>query len=247
MLLFGGDLLKVVSYFVENPYPDLYIRELPIEVHTKFIERNKSIIRELLDIVIAPYVYEEENDFEKRFNLKYVESIVRIRILDKEVASSCFNGVNDVSIPVSQFCDLQLPISNVFVVENQINFLTFPLVKNSIVIWGKGYAVSAIKESAMLKSSTLYYWGDFDAQGFEILSQFRGYFPQTESLLMDKLTFDKYFENDKGTHSKVTIDLNLTKEEYSLYNYIRTNKLRLEQEKIPQTYVINHILSQISK
>ena len=50
-----GDLLKVITYFTENPRPNLYIRELPIEVHTKFIERNKSIIRELLDVVIAPY------------------------------------------------------------------------------------------------------------------------------------------------------------------------------------------------
>ena len=36
-------------------------------------------------------------------------------------------------------------------------------------------------------------------RGFEILSQFRSYFPQTQSLLMDRTTFDTYFEGDKGT------------------------------------------------
>lgn len=236
------DLLKVATYFAENPCPNLYIRELPIEVHTKFIERNKPIIRELLDVIIAPYVCEEEKDFERRFNLKYSEPIVRMRILDRDVASSCFNGVNDISVPVSQFCNLSLPVSKVFVVENLVNFLTFPQVADAIVVWGKGYAVSAIKESVMLKSSLLYYWGDLDAQGFEILSQFRGYFPQTQSFLMDKYTFDTYFEGDSGTHSNVSVELHLTEEEKNLYEYIKKNNLRLEQEKIPQSLVIKTII-----
>ena len=235
------DLLKVATYFAENPCPNLYIRELPIEVHTKFIERNKPIIRELLDVIIAPYVCEEEKDFEKRFNLKYSEPIVRLRILDQDVASSCFNGVNDISILVSQFCNLSIPVSKVYVVENLVNFLTFPQISDSVVVWGKGYAVSAIKNSVMLKSSSLYYWGDFDAQGFEILSQFRGYFPQTQSFLMDKNTFETYFENDSGTRSNVSVELHLTAEEKSLYEYIKKNNLRLEQEKIPQSLVVKTI------
>lgn len=235
------DLLKVVSYFAENPHPNMYIRELPIEVHTKFIEQNKTVLRELLDIVIAPYVCEEEKDFEKRFNLKYSEPVVRMRILDQEVASSCFNGVDDISIPVSQFCDLKLPIGKVFVVENQVNFLTFPRIADAVVIWGKGYGVSAIKDSLMLKTSVLFYWGDLDAQGFEILSQFRGYFPQSESFLMDKVTFDSFFEGDSGNHSNVSIELNLTKDENSLYHYLKGNNYRLEQEKIPQSLVVEAI------
>lgn len=35
---YWADLLKVLRYFVVNPCPGVYIRELPIEVHTKFIE-----------------------------------------------------------------------------------------------------------------------------------------------------------------------------------------------------------------
>ena len=46
-------LLKVCKYFKNTPKPHLYIRELSIQVHTKFIENKKIIIRELLDIVIA--------------------------------------------------------------------------------------------------------------------------------------------------------------------------------------------------
>ena len=50
------DLLKVCRYFQSNPHPNLYIRELPIEVHTKFIEQNKSIITALLAAILPAKV-----------------------------------------------------------------------------------------------------------------------------------------------------------------------------------------------
>ena len=81
------------------------------------------------------------------------------------------------------------------------------------------------------------YWGDIDVQGFEILSQFRSYFPQTKSILMDNGTFEKHFENDIGTATYVTAQLNLTESEKDLYQILKTNNWRLEQEKIPFDYV----------
>ena len=236
-----SDILKVLDYFSKNPQPKLYIRELPIEVHTKFIEQHKAVIGELLDIVIKEYINTNEKEFEKRYNLRYDEPMVRMRLLDRTLAKTLFYGLDDITIPVSQFLQLQIPTSKVYIVENKVNFLTFPFVANSIVIWGKGYGVASIKESEMLKNAELIYWGDLDAQGFEILSQFRSYFAQVKSLLMDKTTFDKYFENDLGTPSKVNVELNLTTEEKNLYQYIKANNYRLEQEKIPQRYVIEQL------
>lgn len=238
------DILKVLDYFSSNPSPQLYIRELPIEVHTKFIERNKAVISELLDIVIADKVCSDEKDFEKRFGLRYDEpKLLRMRVLDTSLAPTLFSGVDDISMPWSRFIKLSLPISKVFVVENKVNFLTFPPIADCIVIWGQGYGVSSMKNSDLLKSVELFYWGDLDAQGFEILSQFRGYYPQTKSFLMDRSTFDKYFENDAGTPSKISVELNLTAEELFLYEYIKANNYRLEQEKIPQNYVIEQLKS----
>lgn len=238
---YWSDILKVLDYFSKNPQPQLYIRELPIEVHTKFIEQHKTVIGELLDIVIKEKINTNEKEFEKRYNLRSDEPLVRMRILDGTLAAEFFSGLDDITIPVSKFLRLQIPISKAYIVENKVNFLTFPLVANSIVIWGKGYGIASIKESELLKSSELIYWGDLDAQGFEILSQFRSYFAQVKSLLMDKTTFDKYFENDLGTPSKVNVELNLTTEEKNLYQYIKANNYRLEQEKIPQSYVIEHL------
>lgn len=191
--------------------------------------------------MIEKSVDTEEKEFEKRYHLRYDEPLVRMRLLDSALAASFFSGVDDISISVSQFLNLQIPASKVFIVENKVNFLTFPPVACSIVVWGKGYGVASIKNSELLKSVDLIYWGDLDAQGFEILSQFRSYFPHVKSLLMDRMTFDKYFENDHGTPSRVDMQLNLTPEEEELYQYLKSNNYRLEQEKIPQDYVVEHI------
>ena len=81
------DLLKVCRYFQQNPKPNLYIRELPIPVHTKFIEQNQGILRSLLEAVLpvnqlVPVEGEREFLFEKWFALKYREPLIRWRFLD---------------------------------------------------------------------------------------------------------------------------------------------------------------------
>jgi len=236
-----NDILKVCHYFNENPKPNLYIRELPISVHTKFIENHQSILRELLDIIIQPSINVTEKKFEKSFNLKYSEPLVRFRVLDFAISKKYFSGLSDISIPIKQFNKLNLLIEKVIVVENKTNLLTIALTlpkqENSIVIFGSGYKVENLKKAKWLHSVKLLYWGDIDVQGFEILSQMRGYFPETKSVLMDVVTFNKFFENDEGTISNISTDLSLTKKELILYEKLKKNNSRLEQEKIPLDYV----------
>jgi hypothetical protein len=231
------DILNVCDYFKSNPIPNLYIRELPIQIHTKFIENNKAIIKELLDILIANFIKPNETNFEKRFNLKYSEPLVRFRILDRNIAQSYFSGIDDLTIPISQFAKLNLPLKKVFVVENKMNVLTFPVIDKTIVIFGSGYGVENLKYTNWLHNVELFYWGDLDVQGFEILSQFRGYFSHTQSVIMNKETFDKFFNKDAGTPTKITATLSLTDKEQLLYQQLKENNWRLEQEKIPQDCV----------
>ena len=226
---------------METPKPQLYIRELPIRVHTKFIERKKDIIKELLEILIPEVINEDEKRFERRFNLKYDEPLVRFRILDKKVGKTLFSCLEDMSIPISQFRQLDIPISKVYIVENKMNMLTFPYIESSIVIWGHGFGVDIMKDVEWLHTKRIYYWGDLDAQGFQILSEFRTYFSHVESFLMDKETFDQFSENDKGTITTVEKNLHLTREEHEIYAYLKENNLRLEQEKIPCEYASERI------
>lgn len=241
------EILKVCKYFKDNPKPELYIRELPIEVHTKFIEHNKTVIKELLDIIIQQSINSSEIVFEKRFNLKFSEPLIRFKILDSTIAKDYFSGLSDISIPINQFCKLVMPIEKVIIVENKTSLyttLTLPLKENSIAIFGKGFQVSSLKKANWLGETKIFYWGDIDVQGFEILSQVRGYFPQTKSVLMDKGTFEKYFEDDEGTVSNVSVELNLTENEKRLYTILKENNWRLEQEKIPLNYVIESIVTE---
>ena len=234
-------LLKVCTYFKHNPTPHMYIRELPIQVHTKFIERNKGVVKELLNIIIADYINGNEKDFEPRFNLKYAEPIVRFRILDHSLSQQSFSGIEDISIPLGQFQNLNLPIKSVYIVENKINMLSFPTIDNSIVIWGEGFGVDKVKDALWLNDKEIYYWGDLDAHGFQILSEARSHFHHIKSFLMDRATFDAFFEGDEGTITTVEKDLCLTPEENELFQYLKSNNLRLEQEKIPYAYAYQRI------
>src|SRR5690606_31300052 len=89
-------ILKVCSFFKQNPKPNLYIRELPINVHTKFVERNQAVIKDILDVLISEFVNIQERQFEKRFNLKFSESLVRFKVLDKEISNNFFSGLDDI-------------------------------------------------------------------------------------------------------------------------------------------------------
>ncbi len=236
------DILKVVGYFKSNPKPDLYIRELPIKVHTKFIELNKSLLRELLDIILAQSLCtDEHNHFEIRFHLKFSEPLVRFRLLDSQIAQQYFSGLEDISLRISDFSKIELPIKRVLIVENLMNLLTLPKIIGTLSIFGKGFKVLSLKNIEWLKSCQIWYWGDLDAQGFEILSGFRGHYPQTKSLMMDKATFDKYFEDDLETKSKVASLPNLTEAECQMHQMLFNNKWRLEQEKIPMDYTLQKL------
>lgn len=230
------DILVVCKYFKTTPKPQLYIRELPIQVHTKFIERNKGIIKELLDIIISEQVNTEATRFEPHFNLKYDEPIVRFRVLDENISEKCFSGTNDISLPISQFKSIGISVHTVYIVENKMNMLTFPLKSDSIVLWGHGFGVDILKNVEWLRSKRIFYWGDLDAHGFLILSELRKHFPQVESFLMDRETFDAFFENDKGVKTNVVGDLYLTSKEKEMFEYLKACNSRLEQEKIPFEY-----------
>jgi len=195
----------------------------------------------LLDIIIEPSINISETKFEKRFNLKYNEPLVRFKILDSSISNKYFSGLTDISMPINQFNELILPIKKVIIVENKTNLytvaLTIPVQEKTIVIFGSGFKIENLKNAQWLNYVEILYWGDLDIQGFEILSQMRSYFIQTKSFLMDENTFNKFFENDNGTLSKVTTQLNLTKVELNIYEKLKQNNWRLEQEKIPLEYV----------
>lgn len=236
------DLLKVCQYFQSNPKPKLYIRELPIQIHTKFIEQNKDILRKLLEAILpieqlTSVEGERECVFEKRFSLRYREPIIRFRVLDRVIKARYNLPFFDISTPISEFRQLRLEAHQFFITENLMNFLTLPAQNNSLVIFGSGYAIQALKSVDWLSQCPIFYWGDLDVDGFKILSQLRSHFPQTVSIMMDTKTFETFqeFAVSVPIGSVATLPY-LTSEEHILYTYLSLHGKRLEQEHISQDY-----------
>ncbi|MDD3591791.1 MAG: DUF2220 family protein [Sulfurovum sp.] len=234
-----NELLAVMDFLQYNPKPNIYIRELSIvNVDTKFIEKYKKILDTLLS-----HINEDESlaslanyAFEKKYSLLYPEPTVRFRLLDESIA---IHNLSDISLTKSEFASLQMPAEKVFIVENKITTLSFPQVKNAIVIFGQGYGVSVLKNIPWLLNKEILYWGDIDLDGYAILSQLRGYYPQTRSFLMDYESFTKYRylgvaltqkQNPKTLH-------HLSENEKKVYDLLCTdfsiNSFRIEQERIP--------------
>ena len=231
------DLLAVCAYFVAYPRPNLYVRELPLAVHTKFIEENQAILRQLLDELLpAEAIDEDESHFERRYGLRYDEPQIRLRLLDDELRHTLGWPAADISLTLSECAALKgMRERMVFIVENKMTFLTLPPVRNGAAIWGKGFQVGLLRDIPWLAGCDIWYWGDVDAQGFAILSQLRGYWPHARSFLMDTGTLETYGAFVvAGTPAEEAALANLTGPEMGVYQRIVANGWRLEQERIAQ-------------
>jgi hypothetical protein len=243
-----NSVIKVCNYFLENPRPYLYIRQLPVNIHTKFIEENSYLLQSLLDYLIPSHIRNAgQKKFAERYYLKHDEPLIRIRVLDKNLVMD--NDMLDISIRLSDLEKVEWTCKNVLIAENKMNFLTIPDFPSSIAIWsGGGFNISYLKNVQWLNTKSIYYWGDIDEHGFQILHQIRSYFPQTKSMMMNTDTFERFQDlAGDGEKNKAPSLSNLTSDEALIYQMLkeRISKNRLEQEKIPQYYIEEQITKQI--
>ena len=230
----------ILDFFLDNRQQNLYIREIGLEeIDTKYIQKHIKILDTLLSCIMQtdPLKSLREYAFEKKYCLKYPLPQIRFRILDKNLFIA---SLSDITLNIDEFVKLDIACKEVFIVENKMTTLAFPNTKESIVIFGSGYKVGALKDVAWLQEKKVYYWGDIDAEGFAILSQIRGYFANIQSLCMDEKTLQtfKHFvvEDEKATFKELQ---HLTPQERKLYK--KLNNRRLEQERIPFTWFLQII------
>lgn len=131
-------LLLVCRFFMANPRPNLYARELPIAVDTKFIERHQPVLRDLLDFLLPAPSRSDSPHFEKRFGLKFEEPRIHFRLLDPVLKQPLQLCVDDLSVPLSQFVALGWADLTLLIAENKQTFLTLPRLANTIAIFGGG-------------------------------------------------------------------------------------------------------------
>jgi len=247
-------ILEVLRWFYKHPNSGLYMRQMDISgVDTKFVEKRKGIITELLNIILPEnaitHTYNHATtSFELRFGLCEKPARVRFRLLD---CNFFLHGMSDITIPIEHMSRYKPAVSKVFITENEVNGLCFPDVNESMVIFGLGYGVDILKTVNWLQEKEIYYWGDIDTHGFSMLDQVRSFLPQAKSILMSEDILlearDMWVIENKpflGSLSRLTDD---EKELfYSLQDNVWGNNVRLEQERISYSRVVEEIAMHIT-
>lgn len=236
-------LLDVTDWLLAHPRPGIYLRQMDIPgVHSKFVEAQRGVLSELLDLVLPESGIDAGangiNQFNRRYGFLDKPERIRLRWLDPACSLLPALGQADLTLDAASFSGLGRTVDRVFITENETNFLAFPAVPNSLLIFGAGYGFAALAQAAWLHACQILYWGDIDTHGFAILNELRSHFPHVESLLMDRQTFLAHSAlwGDEPLPQQREL-CHLTADEQTLYDDLRDqrlgNKLRLEQERIP--------------
>lgn len=240
-------LLGVVAWIAAHPRSNVYLRQIDVpEVHSKFIECNRALLSELLDLVLPESSINASAasgaaGFERRYGFRAKPLLIRFRLLDATLPAP-LQGLSDLSLPCDELAQMSLRVRRGFITENEINFLAFPRLPDSLVIFGAGYGFEALAVAGWLLEREIFYWGDIDTHGFAILDQLRSRFPQARSLLMDRATLmahrPLWGREDTPTQRELS---RLHPDEASLYDDLRQDRiapaLRLEQERIGYAWV----------
>jgi hypothetical protein len=182
-------IIEVGLFFLDNPKPNIYVREIP-NIPSTFIEDNQAILSEILSFVLPKEaIFEEESIFEKRFGLKYELPQIRIRSLSGNIDNL---PISDVTLSLNDWQKINLGAEMIFIITDKINFLRFPEFPNAIAILGTPKALENLSELAFLRNKKLYFWGDLTIQGVTQLSSIRKGFPSVQSFLMNSETLEKY-------------------------------------------------------
>ena len=238
------ELLAILDFMTGHPRPGIYIRQLEIPgVDTKFIETHKAWLVKLLTCVLPETAMDDTAKapaaFETRFGFLSRPARVRFRFLDPDLS---IMGLSDLEIPADDFARLPVQPDTIFIVENDITALSFPCFPNALVIFGRGYSLSALSRARWMADKPLWYWGDMDTHGFAMIDMIRHYFPRTRSFLMDEATLLSHKPMWGKESSPINRDLPLlTPDEARVYDALRYHNygpnLRLEQERISFTLV----------
>ncbi len=144
-------------------------------------------------------------------------------------------------------CELAYEPDLCLIVENKDTFLACPELEDGMCVFGSGNAGPSLVADfeGVRVARHIVYWGDLDANGFEILNSYRECGVRCESILMDLSTLEHYerygtsFEKDHRSRiERERRDLPLlTNGERAAYELLTDpdwhGHRRVEQEKIP--------------
>lgn len=238
-------LLCVANWFLENPNSGLTSRQVPVPgIHAKWITSRVRPLKLLLGVDDLGLV--ESRPRQVNFTYLDPEHLADGGRLHDSV-------VVDTPMTPAYFPEV------VVISENLDTAVLFPQLPRAISVQGQGLPgpdkISRVEWIA--GASRLFYWGDLDAQGFEILDTYRAYGLTVSSILMDTQTMNTYAKfrstRDPKGHTLTPMprrQLNhLNKSEkvvyHSLTERVARVPLRIEQERIPIQVALDEIISRL--
>lgn len=217
----------------------LFLRQVDAPgVDTKLIERHRPMLAAMLGVSSSVAGFTEE--------LGFASKPVLVRMRFDPALFGMPAGVTEAQLRLEELRDIDVTIEHALIVENEISYLSVPVPRGGVVLYGKGYDAGNPASLAWLQPASaaghVRYWGDLDTHGFQILHRVRAHLPGVRSVLMDRETLLAH-ETRWGSEPTPTNAalLNLSDTETALYSDLITDRyahsLRLEQERIDWSWV----------
>jgi len=237
-------LIQVVEQLKPNMGEGLYLRALPLEVvDTKFLELNITLIEAISSVLHDSEVSASGGLLAWLNCLDSPKGWLTIRPLCTEVQKR-IGGLPVLKLSSDVLKNYELPAAYIFVIENIQSGLSFPHFANGIVVCGGGKNITWM-EAAWLKKKKVFYWGDLDSEGLNILSMVREKHPAVIPLMMDEATVLHFQERMVDEPDSISDQPNyLTEHEQVLFHALRAgafNQRRLEQERISVDWILKYI------
>ena len=237
-LLFSSDtsdrefeaVLNTLSWLLRHPNAGLFPRALPVEgVDSKWLERRRGTLARLWNTVTGENV--SAADFLEHAGLLRLPQFVSVRNASSWVKEGTAENV--VKLTPEALAQTAPEGPFVLIIENEQTALSLDL-GNVPIFFGLGYGVTLLASLPWMKEKRILYFGDLDTHGLAILAECRRLFPQTESVLTDLATFERFRALAVPEPKQAALPTDrLTTEERDLGVRLLAEGLRLEQERIP--------------
>ena len=237
-------LIQLIEQLKPNIGAGLYLRALPLSaVNTKFLEQNL-----LLTEVICNVLYDDEIVLAGGL-LAWLDCLdspkgwLTIKPVCPNVQEK-LGGLPVFQLSTEVLDQFELPAERIIVVENIQSGLACPNLENSIVVCGGGKNISWMN-AKWLQHKQVFYWGDIDSEGLNILSMVRQKIPHVIALMMDEATVLQFQNHMVGEPDSIFSEPQyLTADELKLFHDLRAQTFknrRLEQERISVDWVHRYL------
>ena len=227
-------MLQVLSWFKKHPDAGLFPRALPVGgVDSKWLERRRSALARLWNTVTGENVSAAE--FLEHVGLLRLPQFVRVKNAADWVGKEAAEEVVQLTPETLAKKAPDSPV--VLIIENEQTALSLD-IPNVPIFLGLGYGVTMLEALPWLSEKKILYFGDLDTHGLAILAECRRLFAQTQSLLTDLPTFERFREFAVPEPKQASLPKDyLTDGECALAERLEAQGLRLEQERIPLSVI----------